>query len=95
MGTPSGFSPSWFTSRPLRFFGMLGGILMLIGSILGALILIRGLGPPGGAGRVILVSGLFLLVLGIQTIAIGLIGEIMTFFLAPTHARYRVIDRVN
>jgi hypothetical protein len=44
---------------------------------------------------VILLTGLFLLVLGIQAVAIGLVGEMMVFLQAPTHSRYRIVERIN
>jgi hypothetical protein len=84
-----------FTNRPLRFFGPIGGFLITMGLALLVTTLIRGLGPITGSGRVMLLSGIFLLVLGIQAIAIGIVGEIMVFLQAPLHARYRVVERVN
>jgi hypothetical protein len=84
-----------FTSRPLRFFGPLGGYLTIGGLALVILTIVRGLGPIGGSGRILLLIGVFLLVLGIQTIAIGVVGEMMVFLQAPLQARYRVVERVN
>jgi len=84
-----------FTTRPLRFFGPIGVSLILIGLGLLLLILIRGLGPVSGTGRVVLLAGVFLLVLGIQAVAIGIIGEMMVFLQAPARTRYRVVERVN
>ena len=84
-----------FTTRPLRFFGPIGGFLITLGLALLLTILIRGLGPVSGTGRVVLLAGIFLMVLGIQAIAIGIVGEIMVFLQAPAHARYRVVERVN
>ena len=84
-----------FTTRPLRFFGPVGATMMALGVIGLTLIAVRGLGPVGSIGRVILLTGIFLIVLGIQTVAIGLIGEMMVFLQAPTQSRYRIVERIN
>jgi hypothetical protein len=84
-----------FTSRPLRFFGPIGATMMLMGLVALAAAIFRGLGSVGSLGRVILLTGLFLLVLGIQAMAIGLVGEMMVFLQAPTQSRYRIVERVN
>jgi hypothetical protein len=84
-----------FTARPLRFFGPLGATMMLGGGIALGVAAVLGLGPIGSVGRVILLTGIFLLVLGIQTMAIGLIGEMMVFLQAPTQSRYRIVERIN
>jgi hypothetical protein len=84
-----------FTSRPLRFFGPVGASMMLAGVGALAWAVIRGLGPVGSVSRVMLLTGLFLVVLGIQAVAIGLVGEMMVFLNAPTRLRYRIVERIN
>ena len=84
-----------FTTRPLRFFGPVGVTMMVLGTTALLMTVILGLGPIGSASRVILLAGLFLLVLGIQTVAIGLIGEMIVFLQAPTQSRYRIVERIN
>lgn len=84
-----------FTSRPLRFFGALGATLIIIGVVILLLSLTPGLSDISSTARVGLLAGLFLLVLGIQTVAIGLIGEIIVFLQAPTQSRYRIVERIN
>jgi len=84
-----------FTTRPLRFFGPVGASMMLFGTTALIAAAIVGLGPIGSVGRVILLTGLFLLVLGIQTVAIGLIGEMIVFLQSPTQSRYRIVERIN
>lgn len=73
-----------FTKKPLRFFGTLGSIVFLTGSvILGWLVAQRLFLGVGLADRpAMLLSSLFV-VLGIQIFALGLIGELIIF----THAR--------
>ncbi|MEP7325713.1 MAG: hypothetical protein ABI836_07185 [Gemmatimonadota bacterium] len=84
-----------FTSRPLRFFGPVGMTLISLG--LAALVasILVGLAPVGGLGRIMLLTGIFLIVLGVQAIAIGLIGEMMVFLQAPQQTRYRIVERLN
>ena len=84
-----------FTSRPLRFFGPLGAYLMLAGMAALGVAAFIGLGHIGSFSRVILLTGIFFVVLGIQTIAIGLVGEMMVFLQAPTQSRYRIVERIN
>ncbi len=73
-----------FTRRPLRFFGLLGTALAGVG---GAITLYLGVYRILGIGaigdRPLLLLGVLLVVLGIQTLSLGLIGEIIIF----THAR--------
>jgi len=84
-----------FTSRPLRFFGPLGAYMMLGGMAAMGIAAFIGLGHIGSFSRVILLTGIFFVVLGIQTIAIGLVGEMMVFLQAPTQSRYRIVERIN
>ncbi len=73
-----------FTRRPLRFFGLLGLLLATVGGgITLYLGIYRILGMGGIAGRPLLLLGVLLMVLGVQTLSLGLIGEIIIF----THAR--------
>ena len=78
-----------FTDKPLRFFGLLGGSLALGGSIiLLAMFLTKVLGA-GVATRPFLLFGVLLLVLGVQSIALGLIGEMIVHLNATRRASYR------
>lgn len=73
-----------FTMKPLRFFGLIGMALFGVGGIIsGYLALYRLLGFGGVADRPLLLLGVILMVLGVQTLSIGLLGEIIIF----THAR--------
>jgi hypothetical protein len=84
-----------FTSRPLRFFGAVGGGLVAVGTVILLISIFHGIADITSAARVGLLAGLFLLVLGIQTLAIGLIGEIIVFLQAPVQTRYRIVERIN
>lgn len=83
-----------FTKKPLRFFGLVGAGLFSIGAVATAYLVIdRLFFGIALADRPALILSSLLIVLGIQVVAIGLIGEIIIF----THARdlkeYK-IDRI-
>ena len=85
-----------FTRRPLRFFGVIGLILGAVGGVLLAYLgLYRLLGVGAIADRPLLLLAVLLTVLGVQSISIGLLGEIIIF----THARrlrsYRVLREIS
>ncbi|MFH1279720.1 MAG: glycosyltransferase [Candidatus Eisenbacteria bacterium] len=73
-----------FTKKPLRFFGLVGAFLLLPGVLINLYLFVdRIVFSHGIAGRPLLLLGILLLVLGVQTISIGLIGEMIIF----THSR--------
>jgi hypothetical protein len=69
-----------YLRRPLRFFGSVGVPLILVGALLTAYLVIERLffGAPL-ADRPALVFSVLMLVLGIQIVALGLVGEIIIF----------------
>jgi hypothetical protein len=72
-----------FTKRPLRFFGTVGSLAAGFGGIFVGVLVVQRLvfGTPL-ADRPALLLGSLLVVLGVQTFALGLIGELIIF----THA---------
>jgi len=73
-----------FTRKPLRFFGMAGGLCVLAGLVLvgwRAIDYLFSVTPLGGdpRNRASLVIGMSLIVLGVQIFALGLVGEIIIF----------------
>jgi hypothetical protein len=73
-----------FTKKPLRFFGTIGSIMALLGSVFLAYVIIERLFfGVGLADRPALLLSSLLVVLGIQIFALGLLGELIIF----THAR--------
>lgn len=73
-----------FTKKPLRFFGLIGAGLFGSGlAISGVLAVQKILGATALADRPLLILGVLLMVLGVQTGSIGLLGEMIIF----THAR--------
>jgi len=81
-----------FTERPLRFFGLIGGIVAFGGAVMLAVVAAQMLGGQGIANRPALLLAVLLLVLGIQAIALGLIGEIIVHLLAGRRETYRLVD---
>ncbi|MFO7901844.1 MAG: glycosyltransferase [Pirellulaceae bacterium] len=85
-----------FTRKPLRFFGMIGAPIAVLGFLLLLLIVIERLFfGVGLADRPALLLSSLMVVLGVQIIVMGLIGELVIF----THARdlkeYQVREIVN
>lgn len=79
-----------FTDKPLRFFGLVGAVLSLLGA--GTLVVVaaqRLAGEPL-ADRPLLLLGVLLVTIGLQSIALGLIGEMIVHFNAPRGRRYRL-----
>jgi dolichol-phosphate mannosyltransferase len=72
-----------FTSKPLRFFGMIGLVIGSIGAVICAVLgFNRVFGDASIADRPLLLLGVLMLLLGVQIISTGLIGEIIIFFSA-------------
>ncbi|MBN1466485.1 glycosyltransferase [candidate division KSB1 bacterium] len=75
---------SRYSKKPLHFLGFGGAIMAVVGAAIDLYLFIyRILGFGGIAGRPILLLGTVCLVIGLQMIAIGLLGEMIIF----THAR--------
>lgn len=73
-----------FTKKPLRFFGLIGAGLFGTGFSISAILAVQKvLGMTALADRPLLILGVLLMVLGVQTGSIGLLGEMIIF----THAR--------
>jgi glycosyltransferase involved in cell wall biosynthesis len=73
-----------FTRTPLRFFGLVGAALFSAGVLIDLVVVIeKFFFATGLSDRALLLFGVLLMVLGVQTLSLGLIGEIIIF----THAR--------
>lgn len=80
-----------FVRRPFRFFGGIGlGVLAVGGVITAYLVFARLFLGIGLLDRPALVLSTLMVVLGIQIISVGLIGEIITFAYTRDHKDYRV-----
>jgi glycosyltransferase involved in cell wall biosynthesis len=83
-----------FTKKPLRFFGLVGSLLFGIGLLITLYIVgERVFFHVAMANRPALIMSSLLIVLGVQVVAIGLIGEIIIFTHAKDIKEYR-IDRI-
>jgi len=82
-----------FTEKPLRFFGLVGGVLAAFGGLgLVALFLQRIIQGRALADRPILLVAIIAFTLGVQAIALGLIGEMIVHLHASRRVRYRLRD---
>jgi glycosyltransferase involved in cell wall biosynthesis len=85
-----------YSKKPIHFMGFLGMAFAAAGlAIEGYLFVYRILGFGGIAGRPLLVLGALLLVLGIQMVSIGLIGEMIIFTHAGDIEGYNVEETIN
>ncbi len=82
-----------FTQKPLRFFGLAGTVALFAGIVPLLFLLAEKIGGYGIADRPLLVLSVLLIVVGLQTIALGLIGEMIVHLHAPGHRFYRLADR--
>ncbi|HEV8111383.1 MAG TPA: glycosyltransferase [Planctomycetota bacterium] len=80
-----------FTLKPLRFFGAVGGLLAFLGACLCVEISIEHLIWHAGLyNRMIFIIGFLMIVLGVQIIGFGLVGEIIIYTQARNLREYRV-----
>ena len=79
-----------FTEKPLRFFGLLGTFFAAFGGVVLVVLFVQRLLGQGLADRPLLLLGVLLLVLGVQAIALGLIGEIIVHLHAHRRRPYRL-----
>ena len=86
------FFLSRFTYKPLRFFGLLGTMLSAAGGTILVIMFVQRLGGEGIADRPMLLLAVLLFTLGVQAVALGLIGEIIVHFNAPGRRPYRLAD---
>ena len=85
-----------FTQKPLRFFGILGIIAILIGIAVSLNPLYeRVIQDVSIADRPIFVLGVILVAFGVQLIGFGLVGEIIIFTQASQMRDYRVDEVVQ
>lgn len=85
-----------FTKKPLRFFGLIGTSLLSLGIISSLYVIIERLFfDVSLADRPALILSSMLIVLGVQVIAIGLIGEIIIFTHAKDIKEYKIDKIIN
>jgi len=85
-----------FNQKPLRFFGTGGALSFLIGSAgLGYIAVERLMFDVAASDRPLLVLFSLFLVLGVQLIAIGLVGETIIFTSSKNNKEYRIKKIIN
>ncbi len=85
-----------FTRKPFRFFGLIGLTVGALGALIGMWIVFeRFVDGVAMADRPLMVLAVLFGVLGVQTIAIGLIGEIIIFTRSTGAAEYWVEKTVG
>ena len=90
------FFLSRYSKKPIHFLGFLGTIFVLVGAGIEIYLFIYRILQLGGiAGRPLLVLGALLLVIGIQMISIGLLGEMLIFTHAGDMEEYNIQEIIN
>jgi hypothetical protein len=84
-----------FREKPLRFFGLLGTLLAGAGSVVLAVMFVQKLAGQGLADRPLLVVAVLLVVVGVQAIALGLVGEIIVHAGSRRTPSYRLSRRLE
>jgi glycosyltransferase involved in cell wall biosynthesis len=85
-----------YSKKPIHFLGFLGVIFSVAGSVLTLYLFfyrITGQGPI--AGRPLLLLGILLFIIGIQMIAIGLLGEMIIYTHASDIKEYNIEEIVR
>lgn len=84
-----------FALKPLRFFGLIGSIFAALGfSVLFYVTYLRLFAGEAIGDKPVFVLGVLFLVLGVQVIGFGLVGEIIIFSQARNLREYR-IERID
>ena len=85
-----------FTRTPLRFFGPLGAGLFALGFVIDLIVAMEKiLFATGLADRALLLLGVLLMVLGVQILSLGLVGEIIIFTHARNVREYKVAEVIH
>ncbi|MBN1997977.1 glycosyltransferase [candidate division KSB1 bacterium] len=87
---------SKYSKKPLHFLGFIGAIFTIIGLIINVyLFTYRILGLISLAGKPMLLLGTILLIIGIQMISIGLLGEMIIFTHAKEIKEYNIEEIID
>lgn len=79
-----------FTEKPLRFFGLIGALLAGTGGITLAVMFVQRLFGEPLSNRPLMLLAVLLATLGVQAIALGLVGEMIVHFNASRRRSYRL-----
>jgi glycosyltransferase involved in cell wall biosynthesis len=85
-----------YTRTPLRFFGLLGSVLFGLGFAIDLVVAAQKVFfHTGISDRALLLLGALLMVLGVQTLSLGLLGEIIIFTHARNVREYQVAEVIE
>ena len=85
-----------FTKKPLRFFGLIGSTLFFSGIFLSAyLFILRLFLGVSLTNRPLLLVGILLMVFGIQTLSLGLVGELILFSHSKEISDYNIEEIIE
>ncbi len=84
-----------YTRRPLHLFGVIGLISMGVGFFINLYLAIRWMLGESLSNRPLLLLGVMLMLLGIQVLTTGLIGEMITFKNFRSRDSYAVRERIE
>lgn len=84
-----------FLHRPLRFFGAIGMPVFLFGALMTFILIIQRLFGDALADRPVLIFAVLMVVLGVQIIAIGLVGEIIIYANSRRMKQYAVREIIR
>jgi hypothetical protein len=82
-----------FTDKPLRFFGLFGTVASGVGAVMLVIVFLQRVAGGSIADRPLLLLGVLLVTLGIQAIALGLVGEIIVHYSVGRQRRYRIREQ--
>jgi glycosyltransferase involved in cell wall biosynthesis len=68
-----------YSRKPMHLFGLLGLLLSFVGLLISAYLSVLWLQGEGIGARPLLLLGVLLILVGVQSFSIGLLGEFMTF----------------
>ncbi len=83
-----------YLTRPLHFFGMLGGLLFVAGFGIGTYLTIQKIMGEAIGRRPLLTLGILLIVVGVQFVSLGLLGE-MIANLRSSAMEYPVLEHLR
>jgi hypothetical protein len=84
-----------FLRRPLRFFGSVGLPIFVVGALVSIVLVVQRLAGHSLADRPALIFSVLMVVLGVQIIAIGLVGEIIVFSNSRRMKQYTVREVIQ
>lgn len=79
-----------FTRKPLRFFGLIGSLFGGVGFLLLMKVVVEKMAIAKSADRPLLVLAVLLIVLGVELLSLGLLGELLIFTFGRNLPEYRV-----